>query len=169
MCKPYVLVKRPQPKRTKKQHLHCSVEARVLAKDNKRVQWEQRCTERRLAEEALSSAGPIALFLHETDVVAADADAVFSLFYESYEGYTLYSTQQGRCAVHGARGCLRLGGKYVSFPDEEQARRAVLYFQERGWKPHQIMERGMAEGAYVCLNEQGKRPASRRIVEGVLV
>ncbi len=168
MCKPYVLIKRPQPKR-KKQPVYRSVEARVLAKDNKRVQREQRCTERRLAEEALSSAGPIALFLHETDVVAGDADAVFSLVYESHEGYTLYSTQQGRCAVHGARGCLRLGGKYVSFPDEEQARRAVLYFQERGWKPHQIMERGMAEGAYVCLSEQGKRPASRRIVEGVLV
>lgn len=168
MCKPYVLVKRPQPKR-KKQQVYRSVEARMLAKDNKRVQWEQRCTERRLAEEALSSTGPIALFLYGTDVVAGDADAVFSLMYESYEGYTLYSTQQGRCAVHGAQGCLRLGGKYVSFPDEEQARRAVLYFQERGWKPHQIMDRGMAEGASVCLNEQGKSPVPERIMEGMSV
>lgn len=47
-----------------------------------------------------------------------------------------------------------MAGKYVRFPDAEQAKRAVLYFQARGWKPHQIMDRGMAEGAYVCLNEQ---------------
>ncbi len=45
-----------------------------------------------------------------------------------------------------------MAGKYVRFPDVEQAKRAVLYFQARGWKPHQIMDRGMAEGAYLCLN-----------------
>jgi hypothetical protein len=167
MCKPYVLVKRPRPKRKKKKQGYCSVKERVLAKDNKRVHWEQRCTERRLAEEALSSAGPIALFLHETDVVAADEDALFSLLYECYEGYSIYWTQQGRCVLHGAQGCLRLCGKYVSFPNVEQARRAVLYFQQRGWKPHQIMERGMAERTYVCLNEQEKSPVSERIPEGV--
>jgi hypothetical protein len=81
---------------------------------------------------------------------------LFSLWYESFEGYSIYSSEQGMCALHGTgqRGCLRMAGKYVRFPDAEQAKRAVLYFQARRWKPHQIMDRGMAEGAYVCLNEQ---------------
>jgi len=55
-------------------------------------------------------------------------------------------------------------GKYVRFPNVEQAKQAVLYLQARGWKPSQIMDRGMEEEAYVCLNEQGQH-----VQEGVLV
>ncbi len=70
------------------------------------------------------------------------------------------------CVLHGAveRGCLRMQGKYVRFPNVEQAKQAVLYLQARGWKPSQIMDRGMEEEAYVCLNEQGQH-----VQEGVLV
>ncbi|HYU73093.1 MAG TPA: hypothetical protein VEL31_10475 [Ktedonobacteraceae bacterium] len=60
-------------------------------------------------------------------------------------------------------------GKYVRFPNVEWAKRAVLYFQARGWKPSQIMDRGMEEGTYVCLNEQRETPVPGRISEGMLV
>lgn len=152
MYKPYAVVKRCHPRR-KKKYVSRSVTALVLAKDNRRIQWQQSRTELRLAEEALAP-GPIALLLCEIDIVTEDEDTLFSLTHETYEGYTIYCSWQGTCALHGAgqRGCLRIQGKYVSFPDVEQAKRAVRYFQARGWKPHQIMDRGMEEGAYVCLN-----------------
>jgi|GEM_PF-4703574 hypothetical protein len=168
MCKPYVLVKRSPSKRAKKRQN--SELTTILLKEEKRCQWEQRRAERFMVEEVLEPP-TISFYLDETDTITGDEETLFSLSYESFEGYTLYQNERGMCALHGAgqRGCLRIQGKYVRFPDVEQARWAVLYFQARGWKPHQIMDRGMAEGAYVCLNKHGERPVSGRMPEGVSV
>ncbi len=152
MSKPYAVRRRysKQAKPHRKSEL-----TTILEKEEKRRQWEERRAEKVMAEEVLAPQA-IALFLDEMDTITGDLDMLFSLWYESFEGYSIYSSEQGMCALHGTgqRGCLRMAGKYVRFPDAEQAKRAVLYFQARGWKPHQIMDRGMAEGAYVCLNEQ---------------
>jgi hypothetical protein len=167
MSKPYVL-RRCRSKRAKPHQK--SELATILEKEEKRRQWEERRAEKVMVEEFLAPHA-IALFLDEIDTVTGDLDTLFSLWYESFAGYSIYSSEQGTCVLHGTgqRGCLRIAGKYVRFPDAEQAKRAVLYFQARGWKPHQIMDRGMAEGAYVCLNEQGERPVPGRIPEGVSV
>jgi hypothetical protein len=158
MSKPYVLKRH----RSKPARVHWKSElATILSKEEKRRQWEERRAEEFMVEEVL---GPqaIALFLDETDTVTGDLETLFSLWYEHFEGYTIYSTGQGMCTLHGTgqRGCLRMAGKYVRFPDAEQAKRAVLYFQVRGWMPHQIMDRGMVEGAYVCLNGWEKTATS---------
>jgi hypothetical protein len=160
MSKPYVVKRR----RSKWAKVHWKSElATILSKEEKRSQWEERRAEKFMVEEAL---GPqaISLFLDETDTITGDLETLFSLWYEPFEGYTIYSTEWGMCALHGTgqRGCLRMAGKYVRFPDVEQAKRVALYFQARGWKPHQIMDRGMVEGAYVCLNGQGDTSPSKR-------
>ena len=36
------------------------------------------------------------LTLHETDPITGNDDLLFSLFYEQYRGYTIYSTPRGR-------------------------------------------------------------------------
>src|SRR5712692_5281198 len=70
----------------------------------------------------------VRLTLHEVDPVTGDEDTVYSLFYEFYRGYTIYSTEQGRCVLHGKRGgCLRIQGKYACFPDIEETKKMVKY------------------------------------------
>jgi hypothetical protein len=58
---------------------------------------------------------PARLTLHEVDPITDNEDLLFSLFYEFYRGYTIYSTPRGRCCIHGQHGCLKLLGKFVCF------------------------------------------------------
>lgn len=96
------------------------------------------------------------LTLHERDPITSDEDALYTLFYEHYRGYTLYSTQEGRCCIHGKQGggCLRIEGLYVCFPDIEQAKLLVKHFQANGRTPCEGMERSVPKQAYVCLHRE---------------
>src|SRR5215468_4897668 len=84
---------------------------------------ERRLTKKR--QERLTVAQSVALprlTLHYTDPITGNEDTLSSLFYEYYRGYTIYSTEQERCCIHGKGGCLRIQGKYACFPDIEQAK-----------------------------------------------
>ncbi len=56
--------------------------------------------------------------------------------------------------MHGAgrQGCLCLGGKYISFPDIEDAKNLMKYFRANGWTASMSMERDIPEEVYICLN-----------------
>ncbi len=102
------------------------------------------------------------LTLHERDLVTGDEDIVYTLFYEFYRGYTIYSTQQGRCVLHGKRGgCLRIQGQYACFPDIEETKKMVKYFQTNGQTAWTSMERDVPEEVYVCLNRHRQRDSNR--------
>ncbi len=93
------------------------------------------------------------LSLHETDPVTGDEDGLSALFYEYYRGYTIYSTEHGVCCIHGQQGgCLRLGGKYVSFPDIEEAKTLIKRFRTEGYTSYDSVERYLPDWEYVCLN-----------------
>ena len=96
----------------------------------------------------------VSVFLHETDQITGNEETMYTLFYECYQGYTIYSTEQGHCCIHGAgqRGCLRLQGKFVSFPSVEHAMRLIEYFTANGWTAHMHMNRRVSEQVYCCLN-----------------
>ncbi len=103
------------------------------------------------------------LSLHDTDPVTGDEDGLSALFYEYYRGYTIYSTVQGVGCIHGAgrQGCLRLGGKYVSFPDIEDAKHLMKYFRANGWTASMSMERDVPEEMYLCLNEHKQQDENK--------
>jgi hypothetical protein len=101
------------------------------------------------------------LTLHATDPVTGNEDALYTLFYEYYRGYTIYSTEQGRCCIHGKDGCLSIRGKYAAFPDIEQAKNLVKYFQADGRTSQESMNRSVPEGAYRCLNRPRREQRSR--------
>ncbi len=88
------------------------------------------------------------LSLHETDPVTGDEDGLCALFYEYYRGYTIYSNEAGICCIHGScgQGCLRLWGKYVSFPDIEDAKNLIKYFRARGIGSWESMNRSLPDG-----------------------
>jgi hypothetical protein len=92
------------------------------------------------------------LTLHYTDPITGNEDALYSLFYEQYRGYTIYSTERGPCCVHGKDGCLHIQGMYVSFPDIEQAKLMIKYFQAEGRSSQEAMNRYVPEQEYLCLN-----------------
>lgn len=104
------------------------------------------------------------LSLHETDPVTGDEDGLSALFYEYYRGYTIYSNEEGWCCIHGPgrRGCLRLRGEFVSFPDIEDAKHLIKYFRSQGIMSWESMDRSVPEEVYVCLNrsEQQRTPPS---------
>ncbi len=106
----------------------------------------------------------VSLNLHDTDPVTGDEDGLSALFYEYYRGYTIYSNEEGVCCIHGAsrEGCLRLWGKYVSFPDIEAAKNLIKYFRANGWTASMSMKRHVPEEVYSCLNgyeqQSGNRP-----------
>lgn len=105
---------------------------------------------------------PVRLTLHEMDPVTGDEDTLYSLFYEHYRGYTIYSTTQGRCVLHGKRGgCLRLDGQYACFPDIEEAKKMIKSFQANGRTAWGSMERYVPEDAYLCLNRDRQRDENR--------
>ncbi len=103
------------------------------------------------------------LSLHDTDPVTGDEDGLSALFYEYYRGYTIYSTVQGVGCIHGAgrQGCLRLGGKYVSFPDIEDAKHLMKYFRANAWTASMSMERDVPEEMYLCLNEHKQQDENK--------
>jgi hypothetical protein len=96
------------------------------------------------------------LSLYARDPITGNEDLLSNLFYEYYRGYTIYSTEQGRCCIHGKDGCLRIQGKYAAFPDVEQAKLMIQYFQAEGRTPSESMNRYIPEQEYLCLN--GRRP-----------
>ena len=99
------------------------------------------------------------LTLHDTDPITGNMDLLSSLFYESYRGYTIYSTEQGRCCIHGKKGCLRLRGLFASFPDIEDAKTLIKRFRAEGYTSYDRVERSLPEGAYRCLNRsEQQRP-----------
>ncbi len=92
------------------------------------------------------------LTLHETDPITGHEDTLYTLFYECYRGYTIYSTQEGRCCIHGKQGCLRLRGKFVCFPDVEEAKTLIKRFRAEGYTSYDPVERHVPEWEFVCLN-----------------
>ena len=94
------------------------------------------------------------LTLHESDPITGQED---------YRGYTIYSTEKGRCCIHGKHGCLRLRGKFVCFPDVEEAKALIKRLRADGYTSYDSMERSLPEWEYVCLNwrEQQRAPMQR--------
>src|SRR5712691_2300935 len=105
----------------------------------------------------------VRLALNDVDPVTRDEDALSTLFYEFYRGYTIYSNAQGVCCIHGAgrQGCLRLQGKFVCFPDVEQAKNMIKHFQAEGRTPQESMDRCILECEYICLNVSRQRNENR--------
>ena len=97
------------------------------------------------------------LTLHQSDVVTGKEEMLYNLFYEMYRGYTIYSTEQGRCSIHGRDGCLRIEGYYACFPDVEQAKNLIKHFQADGRSSQEGMNRFVSQDAYVCLNSKRQR------------
>jgi hypothetical protein len=75
-----------------------------------------------------------------------------SLFYEYYRGYTIYSTQEGRCCIHGKHGCIKLRGKFVCLPDFEEAKTLIKQFRANGYTSSDSVERCLSEEKFVWLN-----------------
>ena len=104
------------------------------------------------------------LTLHDSDPITGNEDTLHTLFYEYYRGYTIYSTEQGRCCIHGKQGCLRLREKFVCFPDVEEAKTLIKRFRREGYTSSDPVERYVPEWECVCLNwrEQQRTPPSSR-------
>ncbi len=88
------------------------------------------------------------LTLHAIDPMTGNEDLLSTLFYEYYRGYTIYSTSQGTCYLYGSgkQGCLRLHGKFVSFPDVEAAKEIIKYFQAHNLHSWESMDRTVPRG-----------------------
>ena len=99
------------------------------------------------------------LTLHEADRITGNQDLLSSLFYEYYRGYTIYSTPEGRCCIHGKQGCLRLRGKFAGFPDVEEAKTLIKRFRAEGYTSSDPVERYLPEWEYVCLNRHEQQRA----------
>jgi hypothetical protein len=109
------------------------------------------------------------LTLHDSDPITGHEDTLYRLSYECYRGYTLYSTERGRCCIHGKQGCLRLRRKFVCFPTVEDAKNLIKRFRAEGYTSSDSMERYLPEWEYVCLNwrEQQGTPTSSRSMQRV--
>ncbi len=109
------------------------------------------------------------LTLHESDPITGNDDALYTLFYEFYRGYTIYSTEQGRCCIHGKRGCIKLRGRFVCFPDIEDAKTLIKQFRREGYTSSDSVERYLPEWEFVCLNwrEYQRTPTSSRPMQRV--
>jgi hypothetical protein len=101
------------------------------------------------------------LTLHDSDLVTGNEDALYTLFYEDYRGYTIYSTEQGRCSIHGKAGCLRIQGRYAAFPTVEQAKNLIKHFQADGRTAQESMDRYVPEDEYLCLNKPRNEQSTR--------
>ena len=112
--------------------------------------------QRRQRRQPVAAAARARLTLHESDPITGNEDSLSSLFYECYRGYTIYSTQEGRCCIHGTQGCLRLRGKFVCCPDVEEAKTLIKQLRAEGYTSCDPVERHVPEGEYLCLN-RGER------------
>lgn len=92
------------------------------------------------------------LTLHDRDPITGNEDTLYSLFYEYYRGYTIYSTREGRCSIHGKHGCIKLRGKFVCCPDFEDAKTLIKQFRAEGYASSDSVERSLSEGEFVWLN-----------------
>ncbi len=92
------------------------------------------------------------LTLHDTDPITGNEDTLSTLFYECYRGYTIYSTPDGRCCVHGKQSCIKLRGKFVCLPDFEDAKTLIKQFRREGYTSSDSVERYLPPGEFVCLN-----------------
>lgn len=101
------------------------------------------------------------LTLHEADPITGNEDTLYTLFYECYRGYTIYSTQEGRCCIHGKQGCLRLRGKFVCFPAIEDAKTLIKRFRAEEYTSYDPVERYLPEWEYVCLNRHEQQRTAR--------
>jgi hypothetical protein len=109
------------------------------------------------------------LTLHDSDPITGSEDTFYTLFYEFYRGYTIYSAAQGRCCIHGKHGCIKLRGQFVCFPDVEEAKTLINAFVQMGTPPIDSVERYLPEWEYVCLNryEQQSAPLTTRPIQRV--
>ena len=92
--------------------------------------------------------------LHDSDPITGNEDILSSLFYEHYRGYTIYSTPEGRCCIHGKHGCIKLRGKFVCLPDFEDAKTLIKRFRVAGYTSSDSVERYLPQWEYVCLNRR---------------
>jgi hypothetical protein len=101
------------------------------------------------------------LTLHEADPITGNEDTLYTLFYEYYRGYTIYSTEQGRCCIHGKQGCRRLWGKFVCFPAVEDAKTLIKRFRAEEYTSYDPVERYLPEWEFVCLNRHEQQRTAR--------
>lgn len=94
----------------------------------------------------------VRLTLHDTDPITGNEDTLYTLFYEEYRGYTIYSTPRGRCCIHGKQGCIKLQGKFVCFYDVEEAKTLIKRFRAEGYTSSDSVERYLPQEEFVCLN-----------------
>lgn len=92
------------------------------------------------------------LTLHDTDPITGNEDTLYTLFYEYYRGYTIYSIPGGRDCIHGKHGCIKLLGKFVCFPDIEDAKTPIKRFRTEGYTSSDSVERYLPWWEFVCLN-----------------
>lgn len=116
--------------------------------------WTRRHVSRRPVEQEQQPAAVARLLLYHTDPITGRYDQLFSLFYECYRGYTIYSTQTGACCIHGAGsgGCLQIDGKYAVFPDIEEAKSLMKWFLAENQTAQEQMNRSIPHEVYICLN-----------------
>ena len=109
------------------------------------------------------------LTLHDSDPITGNEDTFSTLFYEEYRGYTIYSTPEGRCCIHGKHGCIKLRGRFVCFPDIEEAKTLIKRFRKEGYTSSDSVERYLPQWEFVCLNwrEQQPTPMLSRLMQRV--
>src|SRR5690242_15272576 len=89
-------------------------------------------TRQRPAPRRVPSPKRARLSLHESDPITGNEDMLYSLSYECYRGYTIYSTPDGRCCIHGRGGALKLQGLFVCLPDREEAKTLIKRLRAEG-------------------------------------
>jgi len=121
------------------------------------------------AGRAVAPAERVRLTLHDSDPITGTEDSLYTLFYECYRGYTIYSTQEGRCCIHGTQGCLRLRGKFVCCPAVEEAKTLIKRFRAEGYSSYDSVEPHLPPWEFVCLNrgEQQRTPPVSRSMQRV--
>ena len=117
----------------------------------------------------VEAVGRVRLTLHDSDPITGNENTLYTLFYEYYRGYTIYSTLDGRCCIHGKQGCIRLRGQFACFPDIEDAKALIKRFRADGYTSSDSVERYLPEWEFVCLNrsEQQATALSSRPVQRV--
>ena len=112
--------------------------------------WQQRASS--TVAQPVEAVERARLTLHDRDPITGNEDTLSTLLYECYRGYTIYSTPEGRCCIHGKQGCMRLRGKFVCFPDIEEAKTLIKRFRAEGYSSYDSVERYLPEWEFVCLN-----------------
>ncbi len=98
------------------------------------------------------------LSLHEDDPITGHEETLYSLSYEYYRGYTIYSTPDGRCCIHSRQGCIKLQGLFVCLPDIEEAKALIKRFRVEEYTSLDSVERYLPEWEFVWLNRGESSP-----------